>query len=88
MEITDIAFHDIIGTMGVMLIVGAYLLIQLDYVSGRSLLYSVINGTGALLIIFSLLYDFNLSAFVIEVFWLGISLFGIVRYCIKRHVDG
>ncbi|MHC4145950.1 MAG: CBU_0592 family membrane protein [Planctomycetota bacterium] len=28
----------------------------------------------------SLMYDFNLPAFIIEAFWLLISIYGVVRY--------
>ena len=34
---------------------------------------------GAALILLSLAFDFNLSAFLMEAFWLGISLFGLTR---------
>ena len=40
------------------------------------------NGLGAAGIIFSLFYEFNLSAFAIESFWLAISLFGV--FCALR----
>jgi hypothetical protein len=41
--------------------------------------YSIVNGLGACGIIYSLFFEFNLSAFVIESFWLAISLYGIFR---------
>ena len=44
----------------------------------------MLNAAGALLIIVSLIFDFNLSAFVIEVFWLLISLLGLWRSLISR----
>ena len=37
------------------------------------------NAAGALLVLVSLLYAFNLSAFVMEVAWLAVSIYGIVR---------
>ena len=48
------------------------------------LLYSALNALGAALIIVSLLFDFNLSAFIIELFWVIISLFGIVQFYRRR----
>lgn len=39
--------------------------------------YSVLNALGALLILISLVYNFNAPSFVIECFWLAISLTGI-----------
>ena len=73
-------WHDLLGNIGVVLILATYLLLQLEKLSATSLLYSATNGLGALLILVSLIYQFNLSAFIIEAFWLLISIYGIVRY--------
>lgn len=75
----DISWHDILGIVGVALIVGSYLLLQLDRMESRAPIYSVLNAVGAALILMSLLVDFNLSAFVIESFWIVISLVGLYR---------
>ncbi len=72
--------HDLLGIIGVVLIVATYMLLQLEKLSAMSFLYSAANGLGASLILVSLIYDFNLSAFIIEAFWLLISIFGIMRY--------
>jgi len=72
-------FYDIIGTAGVLLIVLAYLLLQLEKISSRDILYSGMNAAGASLIIFSLIFEFNFSAFLIEFFWVIISLLGIYK---------
>ncbi len=72
--------HDLLGIIGVVLIVATYMLLQLEKLSATSFLYSAANGLGASLILVSLIYDFNLSAFIIEAFWLLISIIGIMRY--------
>ena len=74
------SWHDLLGNIGVVLILATYLLLQLEKLSATSLLYSATNGLGALLILVSLIYQFNLSAFIIEAFWLLISIYGLVRY--------
>jgi hypothetical protein len=74
------AFYDVVGIAGVAMIVGTYLALQLGRMASASLAYSVLNAVGATLIAISLLFEFNLSAFVIEVFWVAISLVGIVRW--------
>jgi hypothetical protein len=51
---------------------------QLGRISGQNVAYSLANAFGAALILVSLYYDFNLSAVVIEIFWLAISLMGVV----------
>jgi len=71
---------DLLGNVGVVLLIIAYLLLQLDKLSSNGLAYSLLNLIGAILIIISLLVNFNLSAFIIEVFWVLISFVGIYRY--------
>ena len=70
---------DLVGNVGVALIVLAYLALQIERISARDLSYSVLNAVGAGLILVSLRSDFNLSAAIIEVFWIGISLIGIFK---------
>ena len=79
-------FHwfDLAGFIGVLLIVVAYLLLQLDKLPSSSPRYSLLNAGGALLIIVSLIFAFNLSAFIVEVFWFLISLLGLWRSLISR----
>jgi hypothetical protein len=72
-------WYDFLGNIGVAFIVSTYLLLLLDKIDSTSLHYSLLNAVGAGLIILSLFFDFNLSAFVVEAFWLMISVVGIVR---------
>tara|TARA_R110001583_G_scaffold41891_1_gene133131 strand:+ start:26792 stop:27040 length:249 start_codon:yes stop_codon:yes gene_type:complete len=73
-------WYDFVGNVGVFLLLAAYLLLQLNKLSSNHLSYSILNAMGAIFIIISLIYEFNLSAFAIEFFWLLISLVGIVNY--------
>ena len=79
-------FHlfDLAGFIGVLLIIVAYLLLQLDKFPSSSPRYSLMNAAGALLIIVSLVFKFNLSAFIVEAFWFLISLLGLWRSLITR----
>jgi len=72
-------WHDLMGNIGVAVIILSYLALQLERVDSRSIRYSMLNGVGALLVIFSLMFEFNLSAFIIEAFWVLISVLGIIR---------
>jgi hypothetical protein len=81
-------WYDLAGSVGVVLIVAAYLLLQLQRVSGTGLSYLLANAAGAALILLSLAFDFNLSAFLMEAFWLGISLFGLTRRMRARDQAG
>jgi len=78
-------WFDIVGGAGVALIIGTYLLLQFERISSDSILYSILNALGAALIIVSLYFEFNFSAFVVEFFWLLISLFGIAKFAIRRR---
>ncbi len=70
---------DVIGMVGVAMILATYALVQLDRIDVKKTSYSIVNGLGAGLILVSLSVDFNLSAFVIEGCWLIISLLGLYR---------
>lgn len=72
--------HEIIGNIGVFLIVGTYFLIQIGKMPTNGLSYSIYNGLGAAFILYSLYFEFNMSAFLVEFFWVIISLIGIIRY--------
>jgi multidrug transporter EmrE-like cation transporter len=71
---------DVIGNIGVVVLMITYLMLQLNKLSSNGLAYSLLNAIGASLIIVSLLVDFNLSALLMEVFWVLISFVGIYRY--------
>ncbi len=70
---------DLIGLIGVVLLLIAYFYLSIGRWSSDSLMYQFYNLLGALLILFSLCFHFNLSSFVIEVAWVVISLIGIIR---------
>ena len=82
----DYPLHNVVGNLGVVLIVGTYLLVQLRRMSATELPYITANGLGALLILYSLWFEFNLSAFLIEATWLLISVLGVVRVLRERRV--
>jgi hypothetical protein len=68
---------DIIGLMGVTLILVVYGLVHLDRIDVKKITFSVLNAFGAALILVSLYVDYNLPAVTIEVAWILISLYGI-----------
>lgn len=78
------AWHDILGTVGVAIIIITYVLLQIRRVRSEQLSYSLLNAVGASFILVSLYYSFNFPAFVVEFFWLLISLFGIGKYLLKE----
>jgi hypothetical protein len=81
----DYQWHDLVGNLGVALILLCYFMAQTGRMTMATPSYSLLNGLGALLILVSLIYNFNLSSFLIEIAWLAISGYGLVRwYRMKR----
>lgn len=80
-------FYDLIGSVGVGIIIITYVLLQTGKIKSESLAYSALNGLGAGLIVISLIFDFNFSAFVVESLWVLISIYGIGKYFLKRKTE-
>ena len=76
--ITDLQWHDWLGSLGVLIIVAAYLWLQIGRIAGQNVVFSGANLLGSMLNLVSLYFDFNFSAALIEIFWIVISLFGLV----------
>jgi hypothetical protein len=77
------AWYDFAGNIGVALMVLGYLLLQAEKIRSSDLTYSLMNGIGALLVVVSLLYRFNLSAFLVEGFWFLISVYGLIKFATR-----
>ncbi len=78
-------WYNLIGNVGVFLILSTYLLLQLNKIDNQTIKYSLLNAIGASAILFSLYFKFNLSAFIIELFWLLISLIGIIKFALHKR---
>jgi membrane-associated HD superfamily phosphohydrolase len=78
-QAVDYSWFDLVGNVGVLLMVVAYLLLQLEKLSSSAVSYLLLNAVGAVLVIISLMFRFNLSAFFMEAFWLLISLYGLTK---------
>ncbi|PCJ25379.1 MAG: hypothetical protein COA94_06330 [Rickettsiales bacterium] len=70
---------DIVGMFGVALVILSYFLLQSEKVTSNSPFYLYSNLIGAIFLLFSLWYHWNLASVIIEVLWLLISIYGIVR---------
>ena len=77
---------DLVGLSGTALVVGAFFLLQLERLNPKKLTYNLMNLSGAILLLISLCINFNLASFIIELFWIGASVVGIVRY-FKREPE-
>lgn len=70
---------DAVGLLGVALYVAAYAGLQLGLLGLADVRYTVLNAVGGLAVIFSLVYNFNLAAFVTQVLWLVFTIVGYLR---------
>ena len=71
---------DILGMIGVFLVLWYYCLLQIGKCSAKSLGFSIANLVGSLLILFSLWFNWNLAAVIMEIAWILTSFYGIVNY--------
>jgi hypothetical protein len=73
-------WHDWAGYIGVVLVLLAFLLLQARKLHGNGLVYQLMNVLGAVGVMLSLLFgSFNTSAFVMQVAWLIIGIYGIAN---------
>ena len=69
-----IGIPDIIGLIGVALLISTYALLQFDRIDPKGFWYSFNNMIVAILVTVSLLYNWNLASMVIEVFLFSLSV--------------
>ncbi len=74
---------DIIGLIGATIALIAYFLLQTKKMSSESILFSFLNAFSSLLILVSLVYSWNLAAFVMESAWMCTSLYGV--FAVKKR---
>ncbi len=77
MTLSSPTLPDVIGLIGVLIILITYGALTLEKMDPKGWRYSAGNGLGAVLILISLYFSFNLASFVIEIAWLAISGFGL-----------
>lgn len=74
-----LAWYDIVGLIGTVMILVAYFLLQAGKLAGNGLKYQLLNLFGAAGVLVSLLGTFNLSVFLLECAWVLVSAYGIFR---------
>lgn len=76
------------GMIGMAFVVFAYFAVERDWVNNKEVKFYVINLIGAILLLISLLVNFNLGSFIIEIFWITISMRGIINhYQVKPSIN-
>jgi hypothetical protein len=77
--------YDIVGFAGAAIFVAVYFANQQRWLSSEDWRYPFANLIGAVLILVSLLYEWNFPSVVIEVFWAVISLYGMAKSWRERR---
>ncbi|MBP2296991.1 CBU_0592 family membrane protein [Azospirillum rugosum] len=72
---------NVVGLIGVAAYLSAYGLLQLGRLKVEDSRYALLNGVGAVAILYSLAFDFNMPSFITQSAWL---LFTIVGYARSR----
>lgn len=78
---------NIAGIAGVICFLLAYVLLQMQRVGPTGVHYLGLNLAGALLVMFSLLFEWNLPSFLLEAAWASISMYGIYVHIYRRKQD-
>ena len=76
--------HDVAGVIGSVIVIVAYFATQAGWLGVNDPRFAWANLIGALLIILSLTVAFNLAAFIMEIFWILISVYGLARYYTRK----
>lgn len=70
-------FANIIGVTGALLILLAYFLLSIDKISSTEKRYHLLNLFGAIGILISLFWYWNLATLIMETAWISVSLYGL-----------
>ena len=73
------SISDPVGIFGVVLILIAYYMVTSGKIKGSTLAYQILNLVGAVLMLFSLFFNWNLSSVVIQIAWIFVSFIGIKK---------
>lgn len=83
--IASLDLYDILGLSGAALFLVAYGGLQLNRLDPHKPRYLLMNLVGAILVLISLIHDFNLAAFALEAAWGVIAILGLIRYALARR---
>jgi hypothetical protein len=73
-------FIEVVGWLAAVLILGAYALLSSGKVDGKSAVYHWMNVIGAVGFVLNSGYNDAFPSAVLNVIWIGIGVFGLVRY--------
>lgn len=75
---------NLIGLVGVFFILLCYFMSQAEWWKHDDYAYLFGNFFGSVCLIISLLYNWNVSSFIIEIVWILITIYGFVKRTLKN----
>ena len=75
----QLAWYDWIGLAGTLMVLVGFFLLQAGRLAGNGIVYQLLNLFGAAGVLGSLFGTFNPAVFVLELTWVAISAYGILR---------
>ncbi len=79
----------VLGIVGAMLCVLAYMLIVIERVNPHGIAYCALNGVGGVFLLISIASDYDAGdtgGILVEVCWIVISIFGVIKATRKKTV--
>lgn len=80
-------FAEVLGLTGAGLYLFTYVQLQLKRDYAKTFMYSFLNFLGAAFVATSLLFSWNSASMVIQIMWIGISLYGMYRCMRHAHPE-
>lgn len=77
-------FAHLLGFAGMVCVVTAYHMVTTDRWQSKDVIFNWVNLVGAVMLIISLFFHFNLGSFVIEIFWIAIAGRALARAYLGR----
>jgi len=75
---------DTVGIIGVVFLLIAYFALNIGKIKSTGMTYQILNFTAAWLILYSLYFHWNTPSVIIEIFWIAISVVGMLRIILKK----
>ena len=79
--------YNAVGLIGTFIYLISYFLLVKGRIDGNGFRYILMNGLAASLVLFSLIKEWNLPSFVIQLCWLLISVSGLIMIYHRKRTS-
>ena len=78
-SLSEISVFETAGLLGVAFYLGSYAALQFQLLDCKGIIYPFLNFLAASCVLISLSENFNMSSAIIQISWIAISSYGIIR---------